>query len=117
MHADTGAWKALPEIPWSTQAGATYKELGRATARLLADIRAKLATAGPVELALLADQVSDLRVDLRDLAQSELVPQAIYKAAAQATGRRAPGAPSRDHLRLLSAPHPDRGDDAAGGTP
>lgn len=100
MHADTGAWQALPEIPWATQAGADYRELGRAAARLLADIRAKLATASSVELALLADQVAEMHGDLRGLAKSELVALSIYEAG-QASSHRA-GRPARpDHLRLV----------------
>jgi hypothetical protein len=100
MHAITGAWEALPEIPWETQGGTSYKDLGRRAARVLADLCARAATEDPVELALLADQVADLRVDLRDLAQTQLSVNGIY-AAGQASVGPPPRSAARDWLRLV----------------
>ena len=77
MH--TGAWSALPEIPWTTSDGTSFKDLGVRTEALLSAIRDRMAASvvHPVELTLLAAQAAEIAAALRDLAQSELAVDAL----------------------------------------
>lgn len=122
MQADTGAWQALPEIPWTTPAGANFRELGAETSRLLRRLEACLDGASPREHAMLSGQVARLIAKLRSLAQTELAVDDIYSAGWDARGR----ARGRWHLALVPRPaasafdgddRPDPADETAGQRP
>lgn len=76
----TSGWEELPDIPWATAAGTSYRDLGARTARLLDDIEEQRRTAGRLGLASLAVRLAELRAELHDLARSEIAVSAIYDA-------------------------------------
>lgn len=84
MQATTGAWAALPDIPWQAPGGAGYRELGAECARVLRDVEAGYPGADAVGLALLAERVTDLAAALRDLADARLPVQMIFDAGGDA---------------------------------
>jgi hypothetical protein len=89
----------LPEVPWNTGDGTSYRALGARAEALLSRITASVAGGlrDPVAVTLLAAQAGELRTVLRDLASSELAVTEIYAAGWRDHGSR-PG--KRAPLRL-----------------
>jgi hypothetical protein len=99
MHAHTGAWAVLPEVPWTTSDGVGFRELGARTEALLSRITAGVADhlRDPVAVALLAAQVGELCAALRDLNMSELPAEALIELGRILERGHRP----RRHLRIL----------------
>jgi hypothetical protein len=81
MQTSTGGWAVLPDVPWTTTDGMTYRELGARADATLTEIRSTFRDASEVEIGVLAEKVGDLCLLLRDLARSELPVKRIYRAA------------------------------------
>jgi len=85
MHGTTVP--GSPDIPWEAN-GTSFAEYEQRTGQLLAKIEAGYPGASDVGLALLADQVAELRAMLGHLARAQIAVNAIYLAGAASRGVR-----------------------------
>ena len=95
MHAITGAWAALPDIPWTATDGTTFRDLQALAATVLARLESGIAGTlqDPVAAAMLTAHVAELAAALRDCAASELAVNALIdlgRALEQGHRRRTP---------------------------
>jgi hypothetical protein len=97
----------LPDVPWNTTDGTSYRELGACAAALLTLLESAIADRGlrgRVPVTLLAVRMGEMSDALRDLASSELAVTALIELGrAIERGRRPKRRPGRHlrHLRLL----------------
>ena len=107
----TRARAALPDVPWTTAEGTSFRELGARAEALLSRIDAYMGSAPPrpAAVAELAMQAAGLRAELRDLGCSELAVTEIYAAGRRAAGGGTRGKRAHDsndelHARTAKAP-------------
>lgn len=108
MHAITGGFSVLPEIPWSTESGTSFTELQARADALQYRLEAAIDNRGLrdlVPVTLLAAEMAELCAELRALKRSEVLVDKLI-----GHGRALERAERRSRrMRLLLPPLTGRG--------
>jgi hypothetical protein len=100
----TDAWAAIPDVPWTTQDGTSFKDLGAECSALIPEIRAAFPGAGEIGLGLLAERVTELTAALRALVRTELLVEAVYSRGWRDSDASRSPRPRKRHLRIAGRP-------------
>ena len=104
MTATTDAWAALPDVPWTTPDGTSFRDLGAECGTLIPEIRAACPGADQIGLGLLAERVTELTAVLRALVRTELLVEAVYSRGWRDSDASRSRPPRKRHLRIAGRP-------------